>query len=602
MLPDPQNEGLAEHVAVVRVAGVAAGNTTAMVSLPPGIEYIEGSATLDGVAVADKADQVQGAGSVVIKVSDAILSAKLGELVAGTERTLRFRTRATAEAGGEMPMKAMLMFDSPAKSGLRTAPVEVTLSRGAAPLCALAVHVLAALRRDAHRSCPRATSTRCANSSIPGAVPARFPSGPSGMPMRSRFRAATARCSPTTTRCHKPARVVADYLAAALNVPQSRVTVVGRGSDEPLNNGKDAASLSANRRVEIVIEGQRFQANAPLEVVKAGGESAAIDTRGVVLRGLATSRTRVRKSVSAEDQQASFKTVDVDTLQPGLGWVMPESDAVASIASAKLAIKHGPQQTVELTLNGKAVDGLAFDGVAFNGDKTVALSRWRGVALTDGANKFAARILDADGKVVWQDTRTIHYGDGAVRAELDTAASKLIADGRTNPVIALRMYDQYGKFARPGTITAFTVDSPYRSMFEVDQLDDNQILSNGSRQPQVSVGENGLALIELEPTTVAGNALIHVRFNERQSDEYKVWLAPSARDWILVGVAEDTVAYNTISGNMETAAAANREEGLEQDGRVAFFAKGRIKGDFLLTLAYDSAARTRKPRASVSRT
>ena len=80
-----------------------------------------------------------------------------------------------------------------------------------------------------------------------------------------------------------------------------------------------------------------------------------------------------------------------------------------------------------------------------------------------------------------------------------------------------------------------------------------------------------------------------MRYNERQSDEFKVWLAPAARDWILVGIAEGTAAYNTISGNMETAAAADREEGFEQDGRVAFFAKGRIKGDFLLTMAYDSA-------------
>jgi hypothetical protein len=54
-----------------------------------------------------------------------------------------------------------------------------------------------------------------------------------------------------------------------------------------------------------------------------------------------------------------------------------------------------------------------------------------------------------------------------------------------------------------------------------------------------------------------------------------------ARDWILVGIAEGTAAYNTISGNMETASAADREEGFDQDGRVAFFAKGRIKGDFL---------------------
>ncbi len=191
----------------------------------------------------------------------------------------------------------------------------------------------------------------------------------------------------------------------------------------------------------------------------------------------------------------------------------------------------------------------------------------------------------------WSGTakRTVHYGGSPVRAEIDKEASRLVADGRTRPVIALRMFDKYGKPARSGTIANFSVDSPYRSWWEVEQLNDNQILSTGSREPQVEVRENGLALIELEPTTVSGNAVVRLRFNERQSDEYKVWLSPAARDWILVGIAEGTAAYNTISGNMETATAADREEGFEDDGRVAFFAKGRIKGDFLLTMAYDSA-------------
>jgi hypothetical protein len=190
----------------------------------------------------------------------------------------------------------------------------------------------------------------------------------------------------------------------------------------------------------------------------------------------------------------------------------------------------------------------------------------------------------------------VHYGGSPVRAVLDKQASKLVADGRTRPVIALRMFDQYGKPARAGTVATFSVDSPYRSWWEVEQLDDNQILSTGPREPQVEVRENGLALIELEPTTSAGNAIVRVRFNERQSDEYKVWLSPAARDWILVGVAEGTAAYRTISGNMETASAADREEGFEQDGRVAFFAKGRIKGEFLLTVAYDSARRKEEAR------
>ena len=383
---------------------------------------------------------------------------------------------------------------------------------------------------------------------------------------------------------------------------QSRVHVVGRGSDEPLNQGKDAASLAANRRVEIVIEGARFEANAPLELVKGGDAAADIATAGVILRGLRTDTSRAAKPAPMVDKLGMGVIVDVEKLEAGNAWLAPLADATAPISVTKVAIQHLPDQTVELTVNGKPVDPLAYDGLETNGAGTVSVTRWRGVDLVDGDNLMVARVLAKDGSEAWRAERTVHFGGGPVRAEVDKAASRLIADGRTAPVIALRMFDKYGKPARPGTFAAFTVDSPYRSMWEVDSLNDNQILSNGSREPQVEVREGGLALIELEPTTTTGNAIVRIRYNERQNDEYKVWLAPAARDWILVGIAEGTAAYKTISGNMETAAAADREEGFEQDGRVAFFAKGRIKGDFLLTMAYDSARKKEEARDSLKGT
>src|SRR5262249_6924821 len=163
-------------------------------------------------------------------------------------------------------------------------------------------------------------------------------------------------------------------------------------------------------------------------------------------------------------------------------------------------------QSVQLTVNGRVVDPLSFDGVSVNAGNTVAMSVWRSVDLIDGENKLVARVLEKDGSEAWRGERSVHFGGQAVRAELDTAASKLIADGRTRPLIALRMFDKYGKPARAGTLAAFRVDAPYRSMWEVDQLNDNQILSNGPREPQVEVGPGGLALIELEPTTSTGNA------------------------------------------------------------------------------------------------
>jgi uncharacterized repeat protein (TIGR01451 family) len=593
----PDEDGVAIHEALLKVSGVAAGNTRVLVMLPEGLEYVPGSARLDGAKVTDAGDQMIGAGQAVISVNDNVLVARLGEVPAGAQRTLSLQTRTIGNAGGAMTIRAAAMFDSPAKSGLRTQPVETQLNRGAARFSRSQFtftprfDVLKTELQPADEGALRSLidSWRGAREITIHAV-----GHSDSQPISGRNRRVFA---DNHALSEARARAVADYLAAALNVPSARVQVEGRGSDQPLNDGKDAASLAANRRVEITIEGSRFEANAPLELAKAGGAAEQIDTQGVVLRGATSALAKSRRTAPAETAVRGF--VDVDTLKPGIRWLLPEADATPAIGAIKVAIQHEPKQSVQLTINGHAVDVLNFDGVAVNGDQTVALSRWRGVGLEDGDNKLAARIVDADGKTVWQAERVVHYGGGPVRAEVDKAASKLIADGRTRPVIALRMFDKYGKPARAGMTATFTVDSPYRSWWEVEQLDDNQILSNGTSQPQVEVGPNGIALIELEPTTVAGNAMIRVRFNDRQADEYKVWLAPAARDWILVGIAEGTAAYNKISGNMETAAAADREEGFEQNGHVAFFAKGRIKGDFLLTMAYDSAREKQDARDSL---
>jgi len=595
---DTRGESLVSHDAAVHVNGVTAGNTRVMVMLPEGFEYVPGSATVDGVKVSDSQDALVGAGKAVVSADDGVLTARLGEVPPGALRQLHFETRATAAAGGNMAVRALVVFDSPAKSGLRSATIESQLARGEARYArsqfsfsprfdVLKTELLPADEGALRELVNTWRGARDISINAVGHTDSQPISARSRRVFADNYALSKAR-----------AQAVADYLAAALNVPAARVKVEGRGADLPVASGKDAESLAKNRRVEIVIEGARFEANAPLELKSAGGKAENIATRGVILRGPSTAAKRPVRSDNV-DKLGMGVVLDVEALQPGIGWLAPAADATPPISVTKVAIQHLPGQKVELSVNGQPVAPLSFDGVSVNADNTVAMSRWRAVDLVDGENKLVARVLDKDGNEAWHGERSVHFGGQAVRAEFDKAASKLVADGRTRPVIALRMFDKYGKPARAGTLAAFSVDSPYRSWWEVEQLDDNKILANGPREPQVEVQQGGLALIELEPTTTTGNAVVRMRYNERQSEEIKVWLAPAARDWILVGIAEGTAAYQSISGNMETASAADREEGFEQDGRVAFFAKGRIKGDFLLSMAYDSAREKQDARDSL---
>lgn len=271
------------------------------------------------------------------------------------------------------------------------------------------------------------------------------------------------------------------------------------------------------------------------------------------------------------------------------GWLEPREGEVPPIAAIRIALRHGAHEKVDLMINGEPVSALNFDGAEAEPGGTTAVSRWRGVDLRDGENVLVAVLRAADGTERRRLERRVHYGAGAVRAAVFPEASRLVADGRTRPLIALRLVDAYGKPARPGTTGAWRVDPPHRSWWEVESLNDNQLLAIGPREPTFEIGDGGLALLELEPTSQSGHVVVHLRFNERQQQTLRVWLEPEAREWILVGIATGTAAWHTLSGNMDAAAAAGLSDGFEEDGRVAFFAKGRIKGEFLLTLAYDSA-------------
>jgi hypothetical protein len=300
--------------------------------------------------------------------------------------------------------------------------------------------------------------------------------------------------------------------------------------------------------------------------VKTGAAaSAPVKTTGV-LQTKAPAQTKLQAPAPSTYAKPS---IDIEKLAPAVDWIMPVADEVPTIPSIKVAVQHLPEQKVELLNNGVAVSPLNFDGASTNEANTVAVSRWRAIDLKDGDNELTAVVRDRDGKEIERLKRKVHYSGGAVRAEIVREASTLVADGRTHPIIALRMIDASGKPARPGTSGGFKVDAPYRSWWEIDSLDENKLVALETREPTFKVDADGLARLELEPTTQAGTAIVRLRLNERQQQEIRVWLEPQARDWILVGIAEGSAAYNKISDNMQSAADAGLEEGYEKDGRLA---------------------------------
>jgi len=362
----------------------------------------------------------------------------------------------------------------------------------------------------------------------------------------------------------------------------------------------DLDSLPEGYEVVSCEENSRFAGRSYSQFVDLQGGTMWRTDFHVALKQDRPARVETTGPLPAEAQKTSEgKTVKPETIETygeawiesaeaGLEWLWPKPDYSPPIPSCKIAVKHDPTATPTLFVNGTGVSILNFEGTDTNTAGTVAVSRWRGIDLREGDNRFELIIHDPSGKKIGHMERVIHCSGPPVHAEVVEEQSNLIADGRTTPVIALRLTDRDGYPLREGMVGTFSIDPPYAAEEELDALGKNPLSGSGKEKPHYIVGKKGVALLRLQATSRSGEAILRVPLPDDEEEKLRLWLKPEARDWILVGLAEGTVGYNTVTGHMENANDADVDEDLYEDGRITFFAKGRIKGEWLLTMAYDN--------------
>jgi uncharacterized repeat protein (TIGR01451 family) len=322
-----------------------------------------------------------------------------------------------------------------------------------------------------------------------------------------------------------------------------------------------------------------------------GGALVRVDFRAQsgVNPALGAAKAPVRAKPVGEAAAAGAERNWFDGEAPGVAWLFPAADHNPRTKAVRVAIKHLPNQTVTLFANGKPVNPLTLDGTRKNGDGSVAVTLWRSLDLGDRDTVFMAEVRDANDVVVERLDRTVHYASNPMNATLVREKSVLVADGVTRPVIAVRLTDREGKPVHHGIVGDFTVPAPYYPAVEAEAQATRQLAGLERARPVWHVeGEDGIAYIELEPTTASGALSIGLPFRDGQvsrTQRVETWLEPGNRPWTVVGFAAGTVGFNTLKGRLE---GLNEPEHWLSDARVALYAKGRIKGKWLLTLAYDS--------------
>jgi len=553
-------------------------NYRLIVNLPGGIEYDLSSAVLDGAVIEDP------------YVNENVVVFRFGDLGSNWTKELKFRGRIKQRADGDLVTSAFIIMDTDVKKNIRSVPIKNKLEVSRVreenktivfqayfePMGTELSYMSKKAIREAINNLGEVDITR---NEITGYSDDR--------PVKDR---SIWVYGDNTEMSKKRAKAVGDFLVNGLQLDKDTVVIKGVGASEPIASNETVQGRAMNRRAELVVS--TSEVVGPGKVALVSSESEVSE---VVLEG--QPEFKIEKLIEAPPvtEQLDISTFDefwIKDATPGYEWLMPDVNYSPFRPSVNIAIKHNPSDKFEMLFNGKPINPLFYFGMIRNKSNTVARSYWQGVHLVGGNNRFDFLVKNKDGKVIKTMTRNIVFADTPVRAELDLEHSRLIADGRNVPVVAIRVYDKEGNFARPGSRGRFTLSEPYLSQQLVEALQVNRLSGLNQQDPEYVVGQNGIAYIVLEPTTITGKLEIEMPFSGRKRSRIETWMQPEVRDWIMVGLAEGTAGYNTVSGNKEALAAGDVNDEFYSEGKIAFYAKGKVKGEWLLTTSYDTSKNT----------
>lgn len=361
------------------------------------------------------------------------------------------------------------------------------------------------------------------------------------------------------------AQSVADYLAQKLKLPPERIAAFGRGPDEPLAEGKTPEVRARNRRVE-------------LKVYAAGRTEAqklALRSTEAQVRQQRWSRWRAE-----EVDPATVAPVEAEPVLPAdeaTGILSHRDGDVLASRIQAVRVRVDSRLKAVLLLDGKPVDA---DRLGFikNEGKTTLMS-FVGVDLGEpGRHVLTLKGTDTFGNERLSQSLTLQVAAEITRLRAAAPVAN-VADGRTPVQLKVELVDGAGRTV-PAAVEMRVVSGELRPL----QTDDRR-RTLAQSAGKITIGADGT--LKFAPVTRSGLYMVELAYGN-VVEKFPVYVRPEKREWILVALAEGSLAARTLGGNMQSAKAAGASDDLFQDGRVAFFAKGQIKGEWLLTVAYDS--------------
>jgi hypothetical protein len=269
----------------------------------------------------------------------------------------------------------------------------------------------------------------------------------------------------------------------------------------------------------------------------------------------------------------------------GIGFVAPADAHLPRSEAIDIVLLRPTGAKSEVTVNGEPVPGLRSEPLIRSSNGKLELVRFRAVRVGEGRNALDLVITAADGRILREQSHQVLYGVRPTRVELIRSASQLDSDGRTQPQVVLRLTDAAGIPIRPGMQVSVVAQAPFGFAPDGPVRRSSPASERGPRsRTTATVQDDGLITLDMAATLEGGTAELSIPLTGRDLT-VRVPISVAQRPWVLVGLAEGTLAHDTVRQHMRR----DGEIGNALSGRVSLFAEGVIRGSWLLSLRYDTA-------------
>ncbi|WP_455376190.1 OmpA family protein [Kaarinaea lacus] len=354
---------------------------------------------------------------------------------------------------------------------------------------------------------------------------------------------------------------VGAYIARKLSLYSNQIELVDKGADEPRSSNETETGRQDNRRLEIFVT--YGNSNGEKETVINQNDSGLVNST-------VTSQFAINNEVTKQAPGS------IDRLEEG----------ILSLNNGDITSE--PNQFIKIQLNKNLKPVLSIDGekvsderIGFRAERKstdIKIYSYIGVNLgPPGEHVISLQGIGPFGNVRFnQDIHVTLVGDIANIRVLDTTGN--VADGRTPVKARIQLVDSRGQTVPAGVELELKGGTlrPNNEYNPIPELRTRNI---------VKVSKDGY--IEFAPVSSSGTYRAELSYGNT-TFELETFVKANYREWIMVGLAEGTVGYNNVSGNQENLDSADIKDEYYSDGRLSFYAKGKIKGKYLLTSAYDS--------------